>query len=121
MRLPNEPPSLLVTIFWVGLTVFGTGLYLMPEERLWGTILTLVGLAGILFSVRGFLLSGLAQIYRRLGVPYPRASLIIVMLFGAFVGALAFGGIWKLARDSGTTFARTVFRLIPLKRVKRVG
>jgi hypothetical protein len=40
--------------FWISLTIFGTGLYLVSDQLIWGAILTIVGAAGILYTLRKF-------------------------------------------------------------------
>lgn len=39
-------------IFWVALTIFGTGLYLVSDAHLWGGALLVIGLIGLLYSLR---------------------------------------------------------------------
>jgi hypothetical protein len=38
--------------FWIGLTVFGTGLFLVKEDYLWGGILCLVGAIWLFYALR---------------------------------------------------------------------
>jgi hypothetical protein len=39
-------------IFWIALTVFGTGLYLVNDLHLWGGVLIIIGIAGLVYSMR---------------------------------------------------------------------
>jgi hypothetical protein len=39
-------------IFWIALTIFGTGLYLVSDQAIWGGIMVVVGLGGLLYSLR---------------------------------------------------------------------
>jgi hypothetical protein len=44
--------SLDDAIFWIAITVFGAGLYLVPEFKAWGLMLMVGGAAGVLYSIR---------------------------------------------------------------------
>ena len=67
-------------IFWVALTIFGTGLYLMPEHQGWGIVIAVIGVAGILYSVREHLKAGTTT--RRWGVVMILAALLICAAVG---------------------------------------
>jgi len=42
-------------IFWIAITVFGAGLYLVPEYQVWGIALMVAGATGIIYSIRAHL------------------------------------------------------------------
>lgn len=44
--------SLDEAAFWVTLTIFGTGLYLVSDHPLWGAILMAVGVIGLIYAIR---------------------------------------------------------------------
>jgi hypothetical protein len=66
-------------VFWVALTLFGTGLFLIVEHKTWGLILTTVGGVGLLYTIRDHVQTGLGIVLslRKLWV----AVLYVVMLY----------------------------------------
>jgi hypothetical protein len=46
------------SIFWIALTIFGTGLYLVIDDHQWGGLLLVVGVLGLIYSLRHELGSG---------------------------------------------------------------
>src|SRR5260370_21134328 len=87
------------TVFWVLAllcrAVLGVGLYLMfPAGRIVGLILTLVGTVGLFALIAPNIWQVLLRVYQAFGVGHPKSSLALVMLIGALIGALVFGGIW---------------------------
>lgn len=55
----GEPPpaaesgmGLNEAVFWIFLTVFGTGLYLVSDQHLWGALLVVIGALGLVYSLR---------------------------------------------------------------------
>jgi hypothetical protein len=81
--------------------VFAKGLDLMfsePPRYLGGSLLTVLGLVGLLFTIpwtRDKTLAALDILYAQFGIPYPLMSLVAVSLLGAIV----FGGGWLLLRS----------------------
>jgi hypothetical protein len=122
----NPPPtetkamSLDDAIFWIGVTVFGTGLYLMPEHQIWGIALIAVGVTGILYSIREHLKGGAAN--RKWAIIMVLSALIICAAVGydiydrhyyhpTFDAALAWDDTRPLERIYSQTFQNETVRL----------
>ena len=97
--------SLDDTIFWIGLTVFGTGLYLVAELHAWGLALIMIGAAGIIYSVRGHL--------RRPSVG--RLSVLLMIVTWAIVGYDIY------ARNVGSPFKPQLTQPVHSPASSRVG
>jgi hypothetical protein len=53
MSAPRFSMSLEDAVFWIALTVFGTGLYIVADYHIYGLVLIIIGVLGLAWSSRG--------------------------------------------------------------------
>jgi hypothetical protein len=85
--------SLAQVAFWVFLTIFGTGLYLMPELKIFGGVLVVFGLLGILFTIRKALTIALCGTFRNYQALDTRRRFLWRLLAGIVIGGILGTGL----------------------------